>query len=197
MNFRKYLPWIIIIVVLLFFYSSCKTGYNNLVSSREQVTQAWANVETQYQRRADLVPNLVSTVKGAADFEKSTLEAVMQARANATSIHLNADELTPENIQKFQQAQNQLSGALGRLLAVAENYPQLRAVTNFQDLQAQLEGTENRISEARRQFNQAGLNYNTMRQSFPTNIMANLFGFKEKAYFQSEAGAEKAPQVKF
>ena len=193
MNFKKFLPWIIIAVVILWGVSM----YNGLVSSRETVNSKWANVETQYQRRSDLIPNLVNTVKGAADFEKSTLEAVISARASATQIKIDPDNLTPEKLQQFQQAQGQVSSALGRLLAVAENYPQLKAVGNFSELQAQLEGTENRINEARRQFNEAAQGYNTSRQKFPRVIFANLFGFKEKPYFQSDAGAEKAPEVKF
>src|SRR3954462_15848919 len=176
MNFKKYLPWIIIAVIVLWMISV----YNGLVTTRENVNGKWANVEAQYQRRSDLIPNLVSTVKGAADFEKSTLEAVVQARANATSIKVNPNDLTPEKLQQFQQAQAQLSGALGRLLAVAENYPQLKAVGNFSELQAQLEGTENRINEARRQFNEAAQSYNVARQRFPRNIFAGMFGFAEK-----------------
>ena len=193
MNFKKFLPWIIIAVVLLWFMSL----YNGLVGSREAVNSKWANVEAQYQRRSDLIPNLVSTVKGAADFEKSTLEAVISARASATQIKIDPDNLTPEKLQQFQQAQGQVSSALGRLLAVAENYPQLKAVGNFSELQAQLEGTENRINEARRQFNEAAQGYNTSRQKFPRVIVASLFGFKEKPYFQADAGSEKAPSVKF
>ncbi len=193
MNFKKYLPWIIIAVVILWLVSS----YNGLVGIREAVNSKWANVETQYQRRSDLIPNLVSTVKGAADFEKSTLEAVISARASATQIKIDPDNLTPEKLQQFQQAQGQVSSALGRLLAVAENYPQLKAVQNFSELQAQLEGTENRINEARRQFNEAAQVYNTSRLKFPRVIFANLMGFKEKPYFQSDAGSEKAPEVKF
>ena len=190
---RKYAIWIILGIVLLLGIG----GYNGLVGSRENVNKAWANVETSYQRRADLIPNLVSTVKGAADFEKSTLESVTQARASATSIHLDANDLTPEKLQQYQQAQAQLSGALGRLLAVAENYPQLKAVQAFQDLQAQLEGTENRINEARRQFNEAAQGYNASRQKFPRVIIASLFGFKDKPYFEADKGSEKAPQVSF
>src|SRR5689334_23269807 len=193
MNFRKFLPWIIIAVVILWLAGL----YNGLVSSRENVNSKWSNVEAQYQRRSDLIPNLVATVKGAADFEKSTLEAVIQARANATSIKVDADDLTPEKLQQFQQAQGQLTTALGRLLAVAESYPQLKSVQNFSELQAQLEGTENRINEARRQYNEAAQGYNTNRAKFPRVIVANLFGFKEKPYFQADAGTEKAPSVKF
>lgn len=193
MNFRKFLPWIIIGIIILWMISM----YNGLVSSRENVTSKWANVEAQYQRRADLIPNLVSTVKGAADFEKSTLEAVMQARANATSIKIDPTNITPEQMQQYQAAQAQVSGALGRLLAVAENYPQLKAVGNFSELQSQLEGTENRINEARRQYNEAAQGYNMSRQRFPRNIFAGMFGFKEKPYFEADKGTEKAPQVKF
>lgn len=190
---KKYLIWIILGLLVLWGVG----GYNGLVSSREGVNKAWANVEAQYQRRSDLIPNLVATVKGAADFEKSTLEAVTQARANATSIKIDPNNLTPEKLQEFQQAQAQLGGALGRLLAVAENYPQLRAVQNFTDLQAQLEGTENRINEARRQYNEAARDYNTSRAKFPRVILANLFGFKDRPYFEADKGAEKAPEVKF
>ncbi len=193
MNFKKFLPWIIIAVVILWLLSL----YNGLVGSREGVNSKWANVEAQYQRRSDLIPNLVSTVKGAADFEKSTLEAVISARASATQIKIDPNNLTPEKLQQFQQAQGQVSSALGRLLAVAENYPQLKAVGNFSELQAQLEGTENRINEARRQYNEAAREYNITRLKFPRVIVANIFGFKEKPYFQSDAGAEKAPEVKF
>jgi LemA protein len=193
MNFRKFIPWIIIGVVILWVMGL----YNGLVGSREGVNSKWSNVEAQYQRRSDLIPNLVATVKGAADFEKSTLEAVTQARANATSIKIDPNDLTPEKLQQFQQAQGQLSSALGRLLAVAEAYPQLKSVQNFSELQAQLEGTENRINEARRQYNEAAQGYNTTRQKFPRVLIANLFGFKEKPYFQADAGSEKAPSVKF
>jgi len=193
MNFRKFLPWIIIGVVILWLMSL----YNGLIGGREGVNSKWSNVEAQYQRRSDLIPNLVATVKGAAEFEKSTLEAVTQARANATSIKIDPNDLTPENLQKFQQAQGQLSSALGRLLAVAEAYPQLKSVQNFSELQAQLEGTENRINEARRQYNEAAQSYNTHRAKFPRVLIANLFGFKEKPYFQADAGTEKAPSVKF
>ena len=190
---RKYAFWIVLGIILLIVVG----GYNGLISSRENVAKAWANVETAYQRRADLIPNLVNIVQGAADFEKATLESVTQARASATSIRLDANDLTPEKLQEYQQAQSKLSGALGRLLAVAENYPQLKAVQGFLDLQAQLEGTENRINEARRQFNEAAQSYNVSRQRFPRVILANLFGFKGKPYFESDKGSEKAPAVSF
>ncbi len=190
---KKYAIWIILGILVLWGVSS----YNGLVSSRESVNKAWANVENQYQRRADLIPNLVNVVKGAADFEKSTLEAVIQARASATSIKLDANDLTPEKLQQYQAAQAQLGGALSRLLAVAENYPQLKAIQNFQELQAQLEGTENRINESRRQYNEAAQGYNTGRLKFPRVLIANLLGFKDRPYFESDKGSEKAPEVKF
>jgi LemA protein len=171
--------------------------YNGLVGSREKVSKEWANVETQYQRRADLIPNLVNTVKGAAEFEKSTLEAVIKARSEATSIKIDPSNMTAEQLAQFQQAQSNLGGALGRLLAVAESYPQLKAVDNFTNLQAQLEGTENRITTARNNFNEAAQGYNASRATFPRVIFANLFGFTERPYFKADAGSEKAPEVKF
>jgi len=185
---------IAIVVILVFIFGG---GYNSLIKSRESVNNAWSNVEAQYQRRSDLIPTLVSTVKGAADFEKSTLEAVMNARAQATQIKIDPNNITPEKLQEFQQAQAQVSGALGRLLAVAENYPQLKAVGNFSELQSQLEGTENRINESRRQYNEAAKDYNVSRSTFPRVIVANMFGFKERPYFESDKGTEKAPDVKF
>jgi len=190
---RKYIVWGVLALLVIYLISL----YNGLVNMRESVNSAWANVENQYQRRSDLVPNLVSTVKGAADFEKSTLQAVVDARARATSIQVDPNKLTPEKLQEFQQAQGALSTAIGRLLAVAENYPQLKAVDAFRDLQAQLEGTENRINEARRQFNEAAQSYNAGLQRFPRVIFARLFGFQPRAYFQSEEGAQKAPKVQF
>jgi LemA protein len=190
---KKYLIWIILGVLVLFSI----TSYNGLVGSRESVNKAWANVETQYQRRADLIPNLVNTVKGAAEFEKSTLTAVMEARAQATSVRIDPNNITPEKLREFQAAQSQVGGALSRLLAVAENYPQLKAVESFNQLQAQLEGTENRITESRRQFNEAAQAYNASRTKFPRVIFANIFGFPSKPYFESDKGSEKAPEVKF
>ncbi len=190
---KKYGIWIVLGLLVLFSVSS----YNGLVTSRETVNKTWSNVENQYQRRSDLIPNLVSTVKGAADFEKSTLTAVMEARANATSIRIDPNNMTPEKLQQYQAAQSQVGGALSRLLAVAENYPQLKAVEGFNQLQAQLEGTENRINEARRQFNDAAQEYNTSRSKFPRVLFAGLFGFKERPYFESDKGTEKAPSVKF
>src|SRR4051812_48703216 len=190
---RKYIIWGIVVVVVLYLVS----GYNSLVKSRESVNSAWANVQSEYQRRLDLIDNLVQTVKGSADFEKSTLEAVVQARASATSIKVDANDLTPEKLQQIQREQAQVSGALGRLLAVAENYPQLKTTEAFMKLQDQLEGTENRIKMSRNEFNEAARSYNTSIQSFPKNIFANMFGFKTRPYFEADAGAERAPKVDF
>lgn len=190
---KKYLVWIILGLIVLWGISA----YNGLVGSRENVNKSWSNVENQYQRRMDLIPNLVNTVKGAADFEKSTLEAVIQARASATQIKIDPNNMTPEKLQEFQQAQANVGSTLSRLLVVAEQYPQLKALQNFQELQAQLEGTENRINEARRQYNEAAQGYNTSRAKFPRVIIANLLGFKDRPYFEADKGAEKAPEVKF
>lgn len=175
--------------------SSC--SYNSMVQLDENVKGKWGAVQTQYQRRADLIPNLVATVKGAANFEQNTLTAVIEARAKATSVQVDPTKLTPESIQQFQAAQGQLSSALGRLLAVSENYPQLRANEAFMGLQTQLEGTENRITVARKDFNDAVQQYNTKIRSFPANLTAKMFGFSEKGYFQAEAGSDKAPKVQF
>jgi LemA protein len=168
-----------------------------MVQMDENVKAKWGAVESQYQRRADLIPNLVNTVKGVANFEKSTLVDVTNARARATSIQVDPTKLTPETIQKYQAAQGQLSTALGRLLVASENYPQLKANDNFTALQAQLEGTENRINIARLDFNSAVQEYNSKIRSFPANITAKMFGFTEKGYFQAEAGASKVPTVQF
>ncbi len=198
---KKYAIWIVLGVLLfwgiimIFFWAI--PSYNGLIKSRESVSKAWANVENQYQRRSDLIPNLVSTVKGAADFEKSTLEAVINARSKATSIQIDPNNITPEKMQEFQQAQAQVGGALSRLLVVAENYPQLKATANFSELQSQLEGTENRINEARRQYNEVAQEYNSSRAQFPRNLIANHYDFKERPYFDADKGAEKAPSVKF
>ncbi|MBD3750164.1 MAG: LemA family protein [Sphingobacteriales bacterium] len=175
--------------------SSC--GYNSSVKLDEKVKAAWGEVENQYQRRADLIPNLVNTVKGAANFEKETLTQVIEARAKATSIQVDPSKLTPETIQKFQSAQGGLTQALGKLMVVSERYPELKANANFQELQAQLEGTENRITVARRDFNQAVQDYNTNIRTFPNNLFAGMFGFQQKGSFAAEAGAEKAPSVNF
>lgn len=186
---------VVVIAIALGMYGC--SSYNGLVDKDTQVEKSWANVQTQYQRRADLIPNLVRTVQGAANFEKGTLTAVIQARASATGINLNADQLTPENIQKFQAAQDQLSGSLSRLLAVAENYPQLRATQNFSELQAQLEGTENRITVARNDFNGTATSYNQSVRSFPNNIFAGVFGFQRKGLFEASKAAQNAPTVQF
>src|SRR6201987_706998 len=174
-------------------------GYNALVRGSAEVDTKWAQVQTQYQRRADLIPNLVHTVEGAANFEKSTLTDVINARANATKVTINAATAptVPEQLRQFEQAQTALGSSLGRLLAVSENYPQLKANSNFRDLQAQIEGTENRIAVARRDFNNAAQAYNQQVRSFPTVIYAGWFGFQPKPYFQSSGGAEAAPSVSF
>ncbi|NDC41982.1 MAG: LemA family protein [Chitinophagia bacterium] len=183
------------VVLLLVFMGGC--SYNGMNSSRITVNQRWAEVQSSYQRRADLIPNLVETVKGAADFEKSTLTQVIQARANATSIKIDPNDLTPEKLQQFQASQGQLSQALGRLMVVSEQYPTLKANENFKSLQDQLEGTENRIKVSRDGFNEAVANYNTKVTSFPANLLAGMFGFKEKAMFEADAASQKAPSVKF
>ena len=192
---RKIFYTFLIAVTASMFLSSC--GYNTMVTLDEQVQSQWAQVQNVYQRRADLIPNLVNSVKGAANFEKETLTQVVEARAKATSINVDPDKLTPENIQKFQSAQGELSQALGRLLMVTENYPQLKANQNFLELQAQLEGTENRITVERQKFNEVTQQYNSKIRSFPNNLTASMFGFEKKGYFQAEAGANKAPKVEF
>lgn len=195
-DFSKILKWVIAGLVIVLLFSMC-SSYNNAVASEENVKKAWSQVENQYQRRADLIPNLVNTVKGYANFEQSTLTAVVEARAKATSVTINADNLTAEKIQEFERAQSGLNSALGRLLAVSENYPDLKANQNFMDLQKQLEGTENRIAVERKNFNEAVQDYNSYIRRFPTNLFAGMFGFSAKGYFQSTAGSDKAPEVKF
>ena len=195
-DFKKFLPLILLGVLLLLVFSMCGT-YNTTVKKDESVKKAWSQVENQYQRRADLIPNLVNTVKGYANFEQQTLQAVVEARANATRVTIKADELTPENIQRFEQAQGALSSSLGRLLAVAENYPDLKANQSFLSLQTQLEGTENRIAVERKNFNEVVNEFNAYIRQFPTNLIAGIFGFSPKGYFQAAAGSEKAPEVKF
>ena len=191
----KTLLIIVGIVVVIFLMGSC--SYNGMVAKDEIVKAKWGAVQSQYQRRSDLIPNLVATVKGAANFEKSTLVDVTNARARATSIQVDPTKLDPATVQKYQAAQGQLSTALGRLLVASENYPTLRANDNFTTLQSQLEGTENRINVARLDFNDAVQQYNTTIRSFPANITAGLFGFHEKGSFAAEAGADKAPKVSF
>ncbi|PQJ35177.1 LemA family protein [Salinibacter sp. 10B] len=190
----------LVILVVLLGLGGCgaASSYNTLVQSDESVKTAWSNLQAQYQRRADLIPNLVETVQGAADFEKETLQAVTEARAKATSIQVRPEDLdNPQKLQQFQQAQSALGQSLGRLLAVSENYPQLQATQAFSDLQAQLEGTENRITVARRDYNQAVQQYNTKVRSFPTVLFAGLMGFPPRTAFEAEAGAEQAPDVNF
>ena len=186
--------WIGVVALVAIF---CYTSYNGLVTKEEGLDSAWSNVETQYQRRADLIPNLVNTVKGYAAHESETLGAVTEARARATSINLSASDLTPERLAAFQQAQADVRSALGRLIAVAENYPDLKANQNFLELQAQLEGTEDRIAVARKDFNAAAQRYNVAVRRFPSNLIAGLFGFEKKPYFEASEGADKAPEVQF
>lgn len=191
---------VLLFVILLVSFGGCAGcgAYNGLVAAEEGVNQAWANVETQYQRRSDLIPNLVATVQGAADFEAETLEAVTSARARATSVTLRADDLSdPSRLQSFVEAQSALGSALGRLLAVSENYPQLRATEAFRDLQTQLEGTENRINQARRDYNEAVRSFNTSVRRFPTSLIAAVTGFERRASFEADAGADQAPTVEF
>ena len=187
---------IVVAILAVLLVVGC-SSYNGFVEAEENMEGTWANVQTQYQRRADLIPNLVNTVKGAAEFEQGTLTAVTAARAQATSINISADDLTPENIQRFQEVQSQLSTGLGRLLATAENYPQLKANAQFQELQAQLEGTENRIATARNDFNEIATTFNKKVRRFPGTVFASIFGFEEKPLFEAQAGASNAPTVEF
>lgn len=188
---------IVIFAVLLILGGCGCNGYNKMVNLDEDVKAKWANVQSDYQRRADLIPNLVSTVKGAANFEQETLTRVIEARSKATSINVSADNLTPENIDRFQKAQGELSGALSRLLVVAEQYPQLQATQNFRDLQAQLEGTENRIKVSRNDFNSSVQGYNSTIRRFPNGLFAGMFGFRAKQPFAADAGSQNAPKVDF
>lgn len=194
---KKKTPLIAAAVVVLILVVWCVSKYNGMITRDERVSTAWSNVQAQYQRRADLIPNLVNTVKGYATHEQQTLEGVVEARAKATQVTVSADQLTPEKLAEFQKAQGEVTSALGRLIAVAENYPDLKANENFSELQAQLEGTENRINESRKQYNEAVQEYNLVARRFPGNIVASLFGFSAKAKFEAEQGAEKAPEVKF
>lgn len=184
-----------VIVAVLIIWSI--SAYNGMVNVEEQATTEWAKVQSAYQRRADLIPNLVEVVKGYASHEKETLEGVVNARAKATSIQVNADDLTPEKLEQFQKAQGELSQALGKLLAVQESYPDLKANENFMDLQKQLEGTENRINEARNSFNTAVQNYNMKIRRFPNSLLAGIFGFDKMEKFEADAAAQNAPTVKF
>lgn len=195
MKLSKGLIGIIVAVVVIALWAS--SAYNGMVKEQEKATTALANVQSAYQRRADLIPNLVEVVKGYASHEKETFESVVAARSKATSITLDPSNITPEKLKEFQQAQGELGSALGKLIAIQENYPELKANENFRDLQVQLEGTENRINEARNTFNKVVQDYNVVIRSFPKNILAGLFGFDKMTKFEAEAGAEKAPQVKF
>lgn len=189
--------WIIVIAVIAVIAIYFTSTYNSMVAQEEAVSTAWSNVENQYQRRSDLIPNLVNTVKGYATHEKETFDAVVSARAKATQTTVSIDDLTPEKMQAYQRAQGEVGSALSRLLAVTENYPELKANENFKELQAQLEGTENRISVERRKFNETVRGYNTAIRKFPRNIVAGMFGFEKHPYFEAEEGSEKAPEVKF
>ncbi len=184
------------LIVLIGFLTSIRT-YNKMVQFDENVTNAWSQVENQYQRRLDLIPNLVNTVKGYADFEKETLTQVIEARAKATSVNINPENLNAQSLAQFQQAQDGLSSALARLMVVVEKYPELKANQNFLELQAQLEGTENRIANERMKFNETTKTYNVYIRKFPARIFAGIYGFEQKPYFEAAQGAEKAPEVKF
>lgn len=188
---------VIVALVVLGIVSWGTKAYNQMVTLQEGVTSQWGNVETQYQRRADLIPNFVNTVKGAAAFEQETLTKVIEARAKATQVTIDPTKMTAENLQQFQAAQSELSSALSRLMVVVEQYPELKATQNYRDLQVELEGTENRISVERRKFNEVALSLNTYIKKFPQNIFAGMFGFTAKPYFESMEGADKAPEVKF
>ncbi len=192
---------LIVLGVLVFLgfiiYSVFSSAYNNMVDKEEATTSQWASVESQYQRRLDLIPNLVATVKGVAELEQETLTQLIEARAKVGTVQVNADELTPESIQQFQEAQAGLSSAISRLLVVVENYPDLKSPQSFLELQAQLEGTENRINKARDDFNAVVQDYNTYIRKFPNNMIAGMFGFEKKGYFQADPGSEVAPKVEF
>ncbi|MGE5424360.1 MAG: LemA family protein [Syntrophothermus sp.] len=198
MKFSKgWIAVIVIVLLVIIIFGWVRGTYNSLVTKEETVNRQWANVENVYQRRSDLIPNLVSTVKGVANFEKSTLTDVIEARAKATSVTVDPNKLDAASLQKFQSAQDGLSSALGRLMVVVERYPELKATQNFSELQAQLESTENRITVERRNFNETAQDYNTYLRRFPSNMFAGMFGFEKKAYFQAQAGSENAPKVDF
>ena len=194
---KKAMPWIVVLGVLAIIALWAANVYNGLVSAEEEVESAWAQVENQYQRRSDLIPNLVATVKGYAAHENETLEGVISARARATQITVDPSNATPEQLAAYQKAQGELSQALGRLMAVAESYPDLKANENFRDLQAQLEGTENRCTIARQNFNEAARAFNTYLRRFPNNVIGGAFGFEKKPYFEADEDAKKAPKVEF
>jgi LemA protein len=188
---------IVIVFVVIVIGAWVSRSYNGMVTMQESVTSQWGNVQTAYQRRSDLIPNFVNTVKGAANFEQTTLTQVIEARAKATSVNIDPTKMTAENMQQFQQAQGQLSSALSKLMVVVEQYPELKATQNFRDLQVELEGTENRISVERKKFNDVALVYNTSIRQFPRNMIAGMFSFQNKPYFEADKGAEKAPSVQF
>jgi len=194
---KKWLPWAIVGGVVLLVITMFVGTYNSLVTDREKVVTAFSNVQTQYQRRADLIPNLVSTVKGASDFEQETLTQVVEARSKATSINIDASKATSADMQKFMDAQNGVTSSLSRLIAVAEAYPTLTATATYQDLMTQLEGTENRIQVARSDYNEIARPFNTRIQTFPTNLIAGMFGFTSRPYFEASAGSETVPTVNF
>lgn len=196
MNMKKII-WIVVVVVVVLLVSGSCSAYNKMVKGEETVSTAWADVEAQYQRRADLIPNLVETVKGYAAHEQTTLTRVVEARTQALSFNLNVEDLTPEKLAEYQQAQQNVGSALGRLIAIAEQYPDLKANQNFLELQTQLEGTENRIAVARTRFNDATKQFNIQIRRFPANLIANLFGFDQKPYFAADEGAQSVPQVSF
>ena len=191
----KTISKLLVALVALVSLNSC--GYNTMTEKEEAVNKAWSNVENQYQRRSDLIPNLVNTVKGYAAHEQETLTQVIEARSKATSINIDAESLTPETLQAYQKAQGEIGSALGRLIALGEAYPDLKANENFKELQAQLEGTENRIAVERRNFNEVTRSYNTYLRKFPRNILSNIYGFDTKPYFEAEEGTQNAPKVEF
>lgn len=194
---KSYIIFIVLAVIIFSLFFWFKNSYNQMVTMSEGVAAQWSNVENQYQRRLDLIPNLVNTVKGYATHEENTLSEVINARAKATQMQINVDQLNENTLKKLNQVQGELSSALSRLMAISENYPNLKANQNFLDLQAQLEGTENRIAVERRKFNDVARNYNTYIRQFPKNILAGMFGFTPKPYFEANAGAETAPKVEF
>lgn len=194
---KKLIIWGVIILFVIIIFFSLKNGYNKMVSLDEQVKAQWAQVENVYQRRADLIPNLVSTVQGAADFEKTTLTQVIEARAKATQVTIDASNLNEQTMRQFQESQGALTQALSRLMVVSEQYPNLKANQNFQDLQVQLEGSENRITTERQKYNEAVQKYNTTIRSFPKNIFAGMFGFQSRPNFTADPGASKVPKVNF
>lgn len=194
---KKWITIGVVVLIVFILYNFFAGSYNTMVSKGENVTRAWQDLESDYQRRLDLIPNLVNTVKGYAEFEKSTLTAVIEARAQATQVKVDPSNITPEDLQKFQAAQGQISSSLSRLLVTVEQYPDLKANQNFLELQAELAGTENRIKVARNKFNETVQDYNTYVKTFPRNILAGMFGHTARVYFEADAGASKAPDVKF